>query len=213
MRLFNPDSQDWSLYWTTSTGGVLQPPVVGRFHEGQGIFYGDDRHAGQPILVRYIWSHITTSSAQWEQAFSADSGHTWETNWIMNFSRIEQTSAAASIVELRQYAMKPGRVDDLIHLFDQHFLSGQEQVGMTMIGQFRNLDDPDRFVWLRGFPDMKSRQQSLEAFYNGPVWTEHRARRQRDHAGFLRRAAAQADPAARDEPRRHGPDCGRHPFS
>jgi hypothetical protein len=77
------------------------------------------------------------------------------------------------IVELRQYRLHPGTRDTLIRLFDTHFVEGQERCGMRIIGQFRDLDDPDRFVWLRGFPDMAARTRALEAFYGGPVWKEH----------------------------------------
>lgn len=78
------------------------------------------------------------------------------------------------IVELRRYALHPGRRDDLIRLFDREFIESQEAVGIQVIGQFHDLDDPDQFVWLRGFNDMDARQQSLHAFYGGPVWKEHR---------------------------------------
>lgn len=78
------------------------------------------------------------------------------------------------IVELRQYTLRPGRRDELIDLFERAFVESQEAVGIDLIGQFRDLDDPDRFVWLRGFPDMEARRRSLEAFYGGPVWRAHR---------------------------------------
>jgi quinol monooxygenase YgiN len=78
------------------------------------------------------------------------------------------------IVELRQYTLHPGKRDTLIDLFDREFVETQEAVGIQVIGQFRNLDDADQFVWLRGFNDMEAREQSLNAFYNGPVWKEHR---------------------------------------
>lgn len=78
------------------------------------------------------------------------------------------------IVELRQYTLHPGRRDDLIALFDREFVETQEAVGMTLLGQFRDLDDPDRFVWLRGFAGMAARAQALAAFYDGPVWRTHR---------------------------------------
>jgi hypothetical protein len=77
------------------------------------------------------------------------------------------------IVELRQYALHPGQRDVLIELFDRELVETQEAVGMKVIGQFRDLDDPDKFVWVRGFPDMDSRAQSLGAFYGGPVWKAH----------------------------------------
>ncbi|SNY73893.1 NIPSNAP family protein [Paractinoplanes atraurantiacus] len=79
------------------------------------------------------------------------------------------------IVELRQYSLRPGRRDDLIALFDREFVHTQEAAGMRVIGQFRDLDDPDRFVWLRAFPDMPSRAAALTAFYTGPTWMAHRA--------------------------------------
>ena len=86
-RLYDPARAEWSIYWANSRDGRLQPPVVGRFSEGRGEFYGDDTHEGAPIRVRYIWSRITPTSAQWEQAFSVDGGQTWETNWIMDLTR------------------------------------------------------------------------------------------------------------------------------
>ena len=79
-----------------------------------------------------------------------------------------------AVVELRQYRLVPGRRDELIELFEQRLLEPQEAAGMRVLGTFRDLDDPDRFVWLRGFPDMESRRQSLSAFYGGPVWRKHR---------------------------------------
>ncbi|WP_232226667.1 NIPSNAP family protein [Rubrobacter radiotolerans] len=78
------------------------------------------------------------------------------------------------VVELRQYGLHPGRREELISLFDREFVETQEAVGMSVIGQFRDLDDPDRFVWLRGFSDMASRSEALTAFYGGPVWAEHK---------------------------------------
>jgi hypothetical protein len=83
-------------------------------------------------------------------------------------------STYSPIVELRQYTLHPGRRDDLIELFDREFVETQEAVGIQVIGQFRNLDDPDQFVWLRGFNDMSARAQSLAAFYGGPIWKAHR---------------------------------------
>jgi NIPSNAP len=78
------------------------------------------------------------------------------------------------IVELRQYILRPRQRDVLHELFDRALAEGQEAVGISLIGWFRDLDDPDRFVWLRSFPDMASRARSLAAFYDGPVWAEHR---------------------------------------
>jgi hypothetical protein len=79
------------------------------------------------------------------------------------------------VVELRQYTLRPGQRDMLIDLFDREFVESQEAEGMAVVGQFRDLDDPDRFVWIRGFSDMPSRARALAAFYGGPAWKAHRA--------------------------------------
>jgi hypothetical protein len=78
------------------------------------------------------------------------------------------------IVELRQYTLHPGKRDVLIGLFDREFIEPQETLGIKVIGQFRDVDRPDRFVWLRGFRDMTSRAKALTDFYTGPVWKAHR---------------------------------------
>lgn len=87
------------------------------------------------------------------------------------------TPAAADpgVVELRQYTLQPGQRDVLIELFEREFIETQEALGLQVIGQFRDLGDPDRFVWLRGFADMAARRHGLAAFYGGPVWAAHRA--------------------------------------
>lgn len=77
---------------------------------------------------------------------------------------------ASPVVELRQYTLKPGKRDTLIDIFDTHLITGQEDAGMTIIGQFRDLDRPDLFVWMRGFDGMEARKDALTAFYEGPVW-------------------------------------------
>jgi len=85
-----------------------------------------------------------------------------------------KTSSCCPILELRQYTLHPGMRDVLIELFEREFIESQEALGMTLVGQFRDLDHPDRFVWLRGFPDMTTRAQALEKFYGGPIWKAHR---------------------------------------
>jgi hypothetical protein len=81
---------------------------------------------------------------------------------------------APGVIELRQYQLHPGRRDELIDLFDRHLVEPQEACGMRVIGQFRDIDRPDWFVWLRGFEDMTARTEALGAFYHGPVWARHR---------------------------------------
>lgn len=89
LRLFNPRTRQWSIYWASNRTAVLEPPVIGSFEDGIGTFYGKDLHEGVPIDVRFIWSHITAVGARWQQAFSVDGGKTWETNWRMYMTRIE----------------------------------------------------------------------------------------------------------------------------
>jgi quinol monooxygenase YgiN len=84
------------------------------------------------------------------------------------------SSKKLEIVELRRYTLHPKKRDALIELFDREFVESQEAEGMSVMGQFRDLDDPDRFVWLRGFADMASRARGLQGFYGGPVWAAHR---------------------------------------
>jgi hypothetical protein len=90
LRLFDPERKEWSLYWASSRDSRLQPPVVGRFADGVGTFFSRETFNGTDITVRFTWSGITPDSARWEQAFSADDGKTWETNWIMEFTRSRQ---------------------------------------------------------------------------------------------------------------------------
>ncbi|MBX3610499.1 MAG: NIPSNAP family protein [Hydrogenophaga sp.] len=81
---------------------------------------------------------------------------------------------ACEVIELRRYALHAGQRDTLIDLFDREFVETQEAHGMSVMGQFRDLDAAERFVWLRGFADMDARPKGLGAFYGGPVWAQHR---------------------------------------
>jgi hypothetical protein len=89
LRLYEPSTRQWRLYWANEAKGVLDPPMVGAFQNGRGEFFSHELFEGQGIYVRYVWSDITPTSCRWEQAFSADGGRTWETNWIMTFTRVE----------------------------------------------------------------------------------------------------------------------------
>ena len=84
------------------------------------------------------------------------------------------TATCSPIVDLRQYTLHPGTRDGFVELFDREFVETQESAGMRVIGQFRDLGDPNRFVWLRGFSDMPSRQKALTDFYlHGAAWQTH----------------------------------------
>lgn len=88
IRTYDPAKQVWTIWWIDSCNpGHLDPPVIGRFQNAVGTFYADDQFKGRPIRVRYLWEQ--SSSPHWEQAFSNDGGKTWETNWIMDFTRTQ----------------------------------------------------------------------------------------------------------------------------
>ena len=86
------ETRQWSIYWASNQKGTLDPPVVGSFANGVGVFEGRDQLEGRPIVMRFVWSGITETSARWEQAFSPDEGRTWETNWIMTMTRLSHRS-------------------------------------------------------------------------------------------------------------------------
>ena len=90
LRSYDAKSGLWTIWWLDSRNpsADLDPPVRGRFENGVGTFYADDTLRGKPIRVRYMWSHITKTTARWEQAYSPDAGKTWETNWKMEFTRV-----------------------------------------------------------------------------------------------------------------------------
>jgi hypothetical protein len=88
LRLYNPQSGRWSLHYSSSSDGLLSPPLTGRFANGRGEFYGPDTLNGRPIRVRFVISRITTNSCRFEQAFSEDDGKTWEVNWVAVDTRV-----------------------------------------------------------------------------------------------------------------------------
>jgi hypothetical protein len=88
LPLFDSKSKEWSIYWSTDITGTLDVPMIGGFKDRRGEFYSQEVFEGRHIYNRFIWSKITATSCQWEQAFSVDGGKTWETNWIMEFERI-----------------------------------------------------------------------------------------------------------------------------
>lgn len=85
-----------------------------------------------------------------------------------------RAAADDQVVELRQYTCHPGGRDRLIQLFEREFVAPQDALGAHVLGTFRDRDDPDRFVWLRGFEDYAARPEALATFYGGPVWKAHR---------------------------------------
>ncbi|HEX7154664.1 MAG TPA: hypothetical protein VF618_24475 [Thermoanaerobaculia bacterium] len=90
LRLYNPQSRQWSLHFANSSDGILAPPTIGEFKDGRGEFYAQETLNGRAILVRFVISDITPKSCRFEQAFSDDGGKTWEVNWIATDTRVEE---------------------------------------------------------------------------------------------------------------------------
>ena len=88
LRLYDPESHQWSIYLVYLDKGTLElPPVVGQFDGKRGEFYKQQTWEGRAVLVRYVWLDISPKSSRMEQSFSADGGKTWEVNWICELSR------------------------------------------------------------------------------------------------------------------------------
>ena len=88
LRLYNPESHQWSIYWVNGADGILEPnPMVGEFRNGRGEFYNQQTYQGRAIYARFVWTDVTTDKPHFEQSFSVDGGKTWETNWITDQTR------------------------------------------------------------------------------------------------------------------------------
>ena len=90
LRLYNPESRQWSLNFSNVKGGTLTPPTIGEFKNGRGEFYAQDTFNGRAIMVRFVIFDITPDSAKFEQAFSDDGGRTWEVNWVATDTRLKE---------------------------------------------------------------------------------------------------------------------------
>lgn len=97
LRLYDPQTHQWSLYWATSKSGTIGTPTIGEFKNGRGEFYDTEPSGpdGRSILVRFIWSKTDTNSPHFEQSFSDDGGKTWEVNWITDQTRVKDESDKA----------------------------------------------------------------------------------------------------------------------
>lgn len=87
VRLFEPATRIWRIYWSGGESGRLDAPMVGRFVNGVGLFYDHELHKDIPVISRFRWTSDGPNAARWEQAFSPDGGQTWETNWTADFTR------------------------------------------------------------------------------------------------------------------------------
>jgi len=95
LRTYNPQTHQWSLYWANSKNGTMFTPQIGKFRNGRGEFYGTDTQDGKFILVRFVWTDVTTNKPHFEQSFSDDGGKTWEVNWITDQTRVRAASDPA----------------------------------------------------------------------------------------------------------------------
>jgi ketosteroid isomerase-like protein/quinol monooxygenase YgiN len=130
---------------------------------------------GKPFEYELWFSDVYVRTATgWRYTFAQASIPLPKENAMTEQATKRSAEYCCPIVELRQYTLRPGKRDAFIALFDRQFVESQEAVGTRVIGHFRDHDDPNRFVWLRGFRDMPSRAQALQEFYGGPVWKTHR---------------------------------------
>lgn len=95
LRTYDPQSHQWRLYWANSKTGIMDPPQIGEFRNGRGEFYAQDTINGKSVLIRYLWTAMTTASPHFEQSFSDDGGKTWEVNWITDQTRVGDESDKA----------------------------------------------------------------------------------------------------------------------
>lgn len=95
LRLYNPQSHQWSLNFANSNGGTLSQPTIGEFKNGRGEFFDQEPFNGRTIFVRFVISDITPNSCRFEQAFSDDGGKTWEVNWIATDTRVKDEAVKA----------------------------------------------------------------------------------------------------------------------
>ncbi len=97
LRLYDPQSHQWSLNIANSSSGTLGIPTIGEFNNGRGEFYDQEMYKGRAIYVRFVISDITPNSCHFEQSFSVDGGKTWEVNWVATDTRIVDEDAGGAI--------------------------------------------------------------------------------------------------------------------
>jgi hypothetical protein len=181
VRLFNPTTRLWSIYWADNNSGTMEKPVVGSFENNVGTFFSKEILNDKETIIQFKWDATNPEKPVWSQAFSADNGKTWEWNWYMYFSKrsnvLEQNlnaNQSAGVIELRNYLIKPGRRDEFINYFEENFIKSQNILGGYTLGNYRVKGADDNFFWIRGFKDMPSRNKFLNDFYYGPFWNQHK---------------------------------------
>jgi hypothetical protein len=121
LRLYNPQSHQWGLYWANSRDGVLGQPMVGEFKNGRGEFYDQEQFNGRMIFVRYIWSNVNTDTPHFEQSFSDDGGKTWEVNWITDQTRVSDDPDKTQMDSSAPKGAEQATAGDGLHDFDFEF--------------------------------------------------------------------------------------------
>jgi hypothetical protein len=179
VRLFNPATRLWSIYWADNNTGTLDKPVVGSFENNVGRFYSREIFNNREVILQFQWDVTNPEKPVWSQAYSTDNGTTWEWNWYMYFTRkSEERSAAADqqikVIELRRYLVKPNQRDSFIQYFEDNLVQAQNDIGGYVLGQYRTKGFGDDFFWIRGFTDMSDRNRFLNDFYYGDVWKAHK---------------------------------------
>lgn len=87
LRVFNPATSQWTIYWMDTSKPALAEQVVGAFRDGRGEFFGEEEFNGRKVKLRFLWSETTTTKPRWEQAYFDEAKQEWETNWVMEFSK------------------------------------------------------------------------------------------------------------------------------
>ncbi|MGI8580901.1 MAG: hypothetical protein ACR2KX_01810 [Chitinophagaceae bacterium] len=182
LRIFNPTTKLWSIYWADNKSGKLDAPMLGSFENNIGNFYGRDNFRGKPVHVKFRWDATNPLKPIWSQAFSADRGKTWEWNWYMYFSKknIDENTQkndipkSIGVIELRNYVLKQGMRDSFISYFEENLIQSQRALKAYPIGQYRVKGYEDNFFWIRGFENMQERSSFLPSFYFGPAWKQHK---------------------------------------
>lgn len=173
LRIFDPQTKLWSIYWSDTSRGSLDKPVVGSFDGNIGRFYCRDTHEGKDVVVMFQWDKTDPVKPVWSQAFSDDNGKTWEWNWYMYFTRPPQqvtSQKPIQVLELRNYQIQPNMTERFVQYFSDYFIGTQQALGAAVQGIFTMQGQRDRFFWMRGFSDMPSRLSFLQNFYGGAVW-------------------------------------------
>ncbi|MEP6704716.1 MAG: hypothetical protein ABJB34_07915, partial [Acidobacteriota bacterium] len=149
VRLFEPSTRLWRIYWVDNTSSEMGDAVVGSFENGVGTFFGKEIIDDKTVAVQFRWDATDPERPIWSQAFSADAGKTWEWNWYMYFERraMSRINAIASedlnadksirVIELRNYLVRGGRRDEFIDLFEENFTRSQNVLGGYTLGQYR----------------------------------------------------------------------------